>query len=192
MISRPIRAAAAAVASAAAVALGLFATLPAQADAAADADADGKVVAAGGLTVRQLPTTASTSKGKLANGTTVSIICKVRGSSVDGNNLWYLLPPTLNEWISARYVRNVGAAPGWCGDDERFIGRTTTAVTKRVAPTTAASTAGGLAAGARVSIICKLPGQSVGGNNRWYYLTDGRWVSARYVTNVGRAPGWCS
>jgi len=116
----------------------------------------------------------------------------VRGSSVDGNDLWYLLPPTLNEWVAARYVRNVGAAPGWCGSDERFVGRTTTAVTKRVAPTTAASASGGLARGVRVNIICKLPGQSVGGNNRWYYLTDGRWVAARYVSNVGRAPGWCS
>ena len=186
MISRPIRAGQLAVASA--VTVGLFAAIPAQADIVAD----GTVVAAGGLTVRQLPTTASTAKGRLANGTTVSIICKVRGSSVDGNNLWYLLPPTLNEWVSARYVRNVGAAPGWCGNDERFVGRTTTAVTKRVAPTTAAAASGGLARGVRVTIICKLPGQSVGGNNRWYYLTDGRWVAARYVANVGRAPGWCS
>ena len=65
-------------------------------------------------------------------------------------------------------------------------------MTKRVAPTTAASASGGLGRGARVTIICELPGQSVGGNNRWYYLTDGRWVAARYVANVGRAPGWCS
>jgi hypothetical protein len=186
MITRVMRVAAAAVASA--VAVGFTATLPAQADVVAD----GKVVAAGGLTVRQLPTTASTAKGRLANGTTISIICKVRGSSVDGNTSWYLLPPTLNEWVSARYVRNVGVAPGWCGDDERFVGRSTTAVTKRVAPTTAAGAAGVLARGARADIICKLPGHTVGGNNRWYHLTDGRWVAARYVTNVGRAPGWCS
>ena len=186
MISHPMRAAAVAVA--AAVALGLGATATAQ----AGAEADGVVVATGGLTVRQLPTTASTAKGKLATGTTVSIICKVRGSSVDGNNLWYLLPPTLNEWVSARYVRNAGAAPGWCGSAERFVGRATTTVTKRVAPTTAAGSIGVLARGASAHIVCKLPGQSVGGNNRWYYLTDGRWVSARYVDNVGRAPGWCS
>jgi hypothetical protein len=86
MITRVMRVAAAAVASA--VAVGFTATLPAQADVVAD----GKVVAAGGLTVRQLPTTASTAKGRLANGTTISIICKVRGSSVDGNTSWYLLP----------------------------------------------------------------------------------------------------
>ena len=186
MISGPIRAGALVVASA--VTGGLCATIPAQADIVAD----GTVVAAGGLTVRQLPTTASTAKGRLANGTTISIVCKVRGTSVDRNNLWYLLPPTLNEWVSARYVRNVGAAPGWCGNDERFLGRTTTALTKRVAPTTAAAASGGLARGVRVNIICKLPGQSVSGNNRWYYLTDGRWVAARYVTNVGPAPDWCS
>jgi hypothetical protein len=186
MIRRPIRAGALAVASA--MTAGLFAAVPAQADVVAD----GKIVAAGGLTVRHLPTTASTAKGRLANGATVSIVCKVRGSSVDGNTLWYLLPPTLNEWVSARYVRNVGAAPSWCGTDERFVGRTTTGVTKRVAPTTAAAASGGLARGVRVDIICKLAGQTVDGNNRWYYLTDGRWVAARYVSNVGRVPGWCS
>ncbi len=52
MISRPIRAGALAVASA--VTAGLFATFPAQAEIVAD----GTVVAVGGLTVRQLPTTA--------------------------------------------------------------------------------------------------------------------------------------
>ncbi len=182
----PIRAGAVAVA--AAVAAGLVATIPAQAEIVAD----GVIVATGGLNVRQLPTTASTAKGRLANGTTVSIICKVRGSSVDGNDLWYLLPPTLNEWVSARYVRNVGAAPGWCGSDERFVGRTTTTVTKRVAPTTAAGATGVLARGAACTSSASCPVSRVGGNNRWYYLTDGRWVSARYVSNVGRAPGWCT
>jgi hypothetical protein len=43
-----------------------------------------------------------------------------------------------------------------------------------------------------VTIICKLPGQEVAGNNRWYNLTDGRWVSTRSVSNVGQAPGWCN
>ena len=28
--------------------------------------------------------------------------------------------------------------------------------------------------------------------NRWSFLTDHRWVTARYVGNVGRAPGWCN
>lgn len=142
--------------------------------------------------MRALPTTASTAKGSIAKGKIFPIVCKVRGTSVDGNNLWYALPPTLGEWVSARYVQNVGPAPRWCGTSERFVGRTTTALTKRAAPTTAAASAGTLARGARVDIICKLDGQTVAGNKRWYYLTNGRWVAARYVSNVGPTPGWCN
>ena len=93
------------------------------------------MIANGGLTVRHLPTTASAVEGKFNNGQQIEIICKVRGSSVNGNNLWYALPPTLNEWVSARYVQNIEAAPRWCGSTQRFIGRTTAAVKKRAAPT---------------------------------------------------------
>ena len=166
-------------------------TLGAASAAAADSY-EGKAIANGGLTVRALPTTASAAKGSIAKGKVFPIVCKVRGTSVGGNNIWYALPPTLGEWVSARYVENVGPAPRWCGNDERFVGRTTATLTKRVAPTTAAASVGTLAKGAGVDIICKLDGKNVDGNKKWYYLTDGRWVAARYVANVGRAPGWCN
>ena len=152
----------------------------------------GKVTANGGLTVRHLPTTASATEGRLNNGQQIEIICKVRGSSVNGNDSWYSLPPTLNEWVSARYVQNIGSAPRWCGSTERFVGRTTAAVKKRAAPTTASAQVGSLANGAGVNIICKLEGQPVSGNDLWYFSTDHRWVAARYVKNVGRSPGWCN
>jgi len=116
----------------------------------------------------------------------------VRGATVGGNNIWYLLPPTLNEWVSARYVENVGAAPDWCGTAKRFTGRTTEALTQRTGPTRKASSAGTLARGSQVRIVCKLPGQEVDGNALWYSLTNGRWVSARYVDNIGAAPGYCN
>jgi len=166
---------------------GLLAATPAQ----ASNGYEGRVEATT-LTVRYGPTTASRALGSFKKNEVIPLICKVRGTSVDGNTIWYSLPPDLTEWVSARYVANVGAAPDWCGNDERFVGRTTTKLTKRTGPTTAASSAGTLAKGAGVDIICKLPGQNVNGNNRWYYLTDGRWVSARFVTNVGQAPGWCN
>lgn len=152
----------------------------------------GKAKANGSLLVRHLPTTASAVEGNVSNGHQIEIICKVRGSSVSGNDLWYSLPPTLNEWVSAGYVQSIGASPRWRGSSERFVGRTTTALTKREAPTTASAKVGSLARGAGVDIICKLEGQSVAGNNRWYFLTDHRWVAARYVDNVGRAPRWCN
>jgi hypothetical protein len=153
---------------------------------------EGRVTANGGLLVRHLPTTASAVEGKLSKGQQIEIICKVRGSSVNGNDLWYSLPPTLNEWVAARYVQAIGPSPRWCGSSERFVGRATTALSKRAAPTTASAKVGSVALGAGVDIICKLEGQSVAGNNRWYFLTDHRWVAARNVSNVGRAPGWCN
>jgi uncharacterized protein YraI len=166
---------------------GLIAATPAQ----AAGSYDGKVTAST-LTVRYGPTTASPALGSFTKGQVIPLHCKLRGTSVDGNNIWYALPPTLNEWVSARYVQNVGAAPDWCGTDARFKGKTTAALTKRTGPTAAAGSAGTVAKGVTVNIICKLPGQNVGGNDRWYHLTDGRWVAARYVANVGTAPGWCN
>lgn len=153
---------------------------------------DGKVISKLPLTVRYGPNTVTKAVGSVKPGTTLWLSCKVRGNSVDGNNIWYLLPTGLHEWVSARYVDNVGRAPDWCGTGERFVGRTTTTLTQRTGPTTAASRAGTLAKGAGVDIICKLPGQSVSGNSLWYFQTNGRWVSARYVTNVGRAPVYCT
>jgi hypothetical protein len=176
------------VAIGALVAVGVLSAVPAY----AQSTYVGRVTANGGLLVRHLPTAASATEGRVNNGQQIEIVCKVRGSSVNGNDLWYALPPTLNEWVSARYVQNIGSAPRWCGSTERFVGRTTAAVKKRVAPTTASAQAGSLANGAGVNIICKLEGQTVSGNNRWYFTTDHRWVAARYVRNVGRAPGWCN
>lgn len=44
-----------------------------------------------------------------------------------------------------------------------------------------------------VDIICKMNGQNVDGNPRWYKLSEGRyaWSSARYIANIGAAPHWC-
>jgi uncharacterized protein YgiM (DUF1202 family) len=166
--------------------------VPAAPAHAADTGTEGRVTAKTNLSVRFGPTTASRAVGSVRPGQVIPLVCKVRGSSVGGNDLWYALPPTLNEWVSARYVANVGAAPEWCGTDARFRGRSTAALTQRTGPTRAAGSAGTLARGANLVIVCKLRGQDVNGNALWYSLTNGRWVSARYVTNVGSAPGWCN
>jgi hypothetical protein len=178
--------------AAAAVGAALAGSLLTVEPAYAQSTYEGRVTANGGLLVRHLPTAASAVEGKLSEGQQIGIICKVRGSSVNGNDLWYSLPPTLNEWVAARYVQHIGPSPRWCGSSKRFVGRATTALTKRAAPTTASAKVGSVALGAHVDIICKLEGQSVAGNNRWYFLTDHRWVAARYVSNVGRAVGWCN
>jgi hypothetical protein len=130
--------------------------------------------------------------GSLRPGLSIPLVCKVHGTPVDDNDLWYALPPTLNEWVSARYVANLGSAPDWRGTEARFQGRTTVVLTQRTGPTRAAASAVTLPRGTTVAVVCKLPGQDVQGNRLWYNLTNGRWLSARYVSNLGQAPGWCN
>jgi uncharacterized protein YraI len=160
--------------------------------APAHAAGDGKVISTTNLTVRNAPTSKATAVGSIKPGKVIPLSCKVTGTSVDGNNRWYQLPGGDSpEWVSARYIRNIGTAPYWCGNDERFVGRTTASVRVRVGPNTRDASVKTLADGAGVDIICKTTSQSVDGNKRWYWTTGKRWVSARYIDNVGRAPNWC-
>ncbi|MBA8796018.1 hypothetical protein FHX74_003659 [Friedmanniella endophytica] len=164
----------------------------AQAAPSAPAFATGRVVATGGVTARSLPTTASTGYGAYPHGDRLTLLCKVRGSTVAGNATWYLVPAEGWEFVSARYVANVGPAPAFCGRAGDAAGRTTGAVRTRVAPTTRAAAAATLPRGTRVSLRCEVEGPAVQGNRTWYYLDNHRWVSARYVANVGHAPRSCS
>ncbi|SDS28318.1 hypothetical protein [Microlunatus soli] len=158
------------------------------------ASSDGKIIAKPSLSVRYAPSSHAKYLTSIKYGKVVPLNCKVTGTSVGGNNRWYLLPGDSfggHEWIAARYVTNIGSTPGWCGNSERFVGRATTTVSKRTGPTTADPRSGSIARGVGVDIICKLPSQSVNGNKLWYWTTDHKWVSARYIDNVGRAPNHC-
>lgn len=72
-----------------------------------------------------------------------------------------------------------------------YTGRVTEGLNARSAPTSYASKVGSYAKGATITIQCKVYGPSVGGNSLWYKLSTGRWVTARYVANVGAAPRFC-
>lgn len=52
---------------------------------------------------------------------------------------------------------------------------------------------GFLKSGQIVKIRCKVNGQWINGNPRWYKLANGHymWASARYIKNIGPAPHWC-
>jgi hypothetical protein len=186
-----IRAVSAILATVATVAVtsGLLGAGAAQADPATG----GKVVAKGGLTVRSLPTTVGYPVSVIPNGKVIPIGCKVHGTSIDGNDRWYsvLGHEGPDEWVSARYVRNLGA-PGWCGDGKSYIGLPKGLVNLRYGPTRAEALAGSLALDGQVSLVCKVQGEAVNGNSWWYETSDGLWVSARYMKNVGKAPVYCS
>jgi len=74
----------------------------------------GRVIANGGLYVRTQPNTNSRVIGWHAQGSIVSIKCKVNGENINGNRLWYLLTDDSYGWSSARYIQNIGPAPRWC------------------------------------------------------------------------------
>ncbi|MFF2655670.1 SH3 domain-containing protein [Streptomyces sp. NPDC058045] len=106
----------------AALALGgsLLAAAPAQAAApgqvAAPARPYGTVTTTAGLTVRQFPSTDSSSRGFLAYRQQVGLACKVRAQDIGGNTVWYLLRGTSHErWVTAKYVDNTGYVP-YCKD----------------------------------------------------------------------------
>jgi hypothetical protein len=158
-----------------------------QAAAAAPADKGdykGGVIAP--VAVRTYFTTAATRVGILNKGAEVSVWCKFNGVPVDGNPRWYMLSLDARHWVSARYVTNVGAAPQWCqGRPAKGKVIASPSVTVRTAPTTKTASAGRLPYGKVLEIVCKVNGPAVDGNPRWYQPFDGRWVTARYVRNVG-------
>lgn len=64
-------------------------------------------------------------------------------------------------------------------------------LTIRAAATTDSAALGSYAPGTIVHLSCKVNGQTVDGNPRWYRLYDrSGWLAARYVANLGTVP-WC-
>jgi uncharacterized protein YraI len=147
------------------------------------------------VNVRTFPTPAATKTGTLKKGTTVTIACKIQGPDVDGNRFWYRIQTGSNTWrySAARYIRNVGKVPHYCNlgpADGQVIAKPS--VRLRTEPSLSADAAGSLNYGAKLNAICKVNGDDVDGNNRWYQLYDGRWVTARYVRNInGIVPEFC-
>lgn len=202
MSSRSIKIAAAIAATG--FAATLFSMAPA--DAAGPTFAEGSYgeISAGSVNARIVPTTASKVTATFFTESGFTIRCKVQGSSVKGNNVWYSIkdPASKAEWISARYVTTSGKAPRWCGNGKEYRGKVTaSSLTQRTGPTTGSPKAGSLKKGTSVKITCKVkggtpvhvstPGSEPHTYNAWYQLTNGTWVAAAHVDNVGKAPVSC-
>lgn len=194
MNTRPIKAAVAIAVSA------LAGTLLSAAPAQAVGDTsryEGRSASGIGLNLRQVPSDSGKKVGFLPDGDVVGLICKVRGTNVGGynsNNLWYKVDTgDQPAWVTAKYVENLTKAPPFCGDGDIDRGRVTaSSLSVRRAPTLSDERLATLHRGDDVRIICKVSGGSkVDGNKLWYWMTDGFWVSARYVANVGPAPITC-
>jgi uncharacterized protein YraI len=161
----------------------------------------GKVIAHNGLNVRSGPSTHYRVVGSLHDGQVVGIKCKVNGQNVGGNPRWYKLSDGryIGGFSAARYIKNLGPAPEFCHDMHKgpYKGKVIarTGLNVRTGPSTHYRVVDTLPSGAVVGIKCKVNGQNVGGNPRWYKLNDGRYVdgfsAARYIANIGPAPKYC-
>ncbi|MGD9960726.1 hypothetical protein [Nocardioides sp.] len=80
------------------------------------------------------------------------------------------------------------AAPGYVGQVDAAGG-----LAAHYVPAAAAPRYGGYGDGTRLTLVCKVRSVSIGGNDLWYLVhgSKRRWVSARYVDNVGPAPRFC-
>ena len=176
-----------------ATALSGLAVVAGPADAHGSDLARGRVIAHGGLVAHQVPTADSPRHGSFARGRVLSLNCKVRGSTVRGNDLWYSVHSSDNQWVSARYVDNVGAAPRWCGDGLVRHGRVTASrLNLRVGPSLASKREAVVPRGSRVNVVCHLPGLARDGVQDWYQLAHGSWVSARYVSALNGRVALCA
>jgi len=143
-----------------------------------DVAAEGVVVAKGGLVGRLRPSTHAPANYTFPNGSEVTLDCQVSGTVVKGNARWYLVSAEGDaNWVSARYVRNVGPAPDPCDpSDGTFSAKTTAILKKRVGPTTADASAGSYAKGQKFRVQCYTDS-----GQKWYLTDTSRWVSANYV-----------
>ncbi|MYV51236.1 SH3 domain-containing protein [Streptomyces sp. SID3212] len=74
-----------------------------------------------------------------------------------------------------------------------YRGRVTPAigVSIRKTPNRNYKAIGAIPHGAVIDIQCKVNGEVVDGNPRWYLLKGGGWVAARWIENVNGIPPWC-
>lgn len=155
----------------------------------------GKVIANGGLTIRSAPSPHTGNRGVVAKGTTVTIVCKVHATPVDGNRLWYQLSNDRG-WLAARYVTNIGSVPRYCPLDDTTgggTGSTTAPVNRRQGPHLKDARLGTLPRGAKISVVCYVRSTSViDGNEKWYLLADRRsWVTDAFLKrDVTRPSMW--
>ncbi|TJZ45998.1 SH3 domain-containing protein [Streptomyces piniterrae] len=112
--------------------------------------------------------------------------------SKSGKLALYVLSGALTSAVAAGPAMAVGS-----GEDHRrpYKGKVIakTGLLKRSGPSTKYKVIGSNPYGKIVKIKCKVNGENIKGNPRWYKLKDGSyaWSSARYIMNIGEAPDWC-
>ena len=150
---------------------------------AAAAGTTGTVVAQGGLVGRLRPSTHATANYTFPQGSKVSLDCRVPGTVVGGDSRWYLVSAEGDaNWVSARYVTVTGPAVQPCDpSDGTYAAKATSALNRRVGPTTGDTVTGTYAKGASFSVQC-----FTDSGQKWYLTGSGRWVRASYVSTSSK------
>lgn len=156
--------------------------------AAADTYPTG-VVTASRLSVREVPSTDSTSYGTFAKGKKLTLLCKVTGQSVGGNSTWYQLPGEGAIYVSGRYIATKTSVPQCTGTG--VVKATLTADQwMRRAPSTSDAKVRVAKKGAVLTLRC---GVSKGLTGKWFYTSDRTWVSGANLKGASLVtkPGEC-
>lgn len=141
----------------------------------------GVVIAKGGLVAHATPSTHSPRVASYRAGKRLALDCKVVGTKVDGNRQWYTIRSDASGllWVSARYVRNVGAAPRTCDPMHGTVAATTTArLNLRQGASVADRKLGQLAPGATLRAVCRTQASI---RHNWVLTASGRWVAKGYL-----------
>jgi hypothetical protein len=137
----------------------------------------GVVTARGGLIAHATPSTHSPRVASYRKGERLELDCKVVGTKVDGNRLWYTIDSDASGvlWVSARYVRNVGADPGVCDPMNGTVRATTTArLNNRQGPSVRDRRLGQYAKGTTLHAVCWTQASL---HHNWVLTASGRWVA---------------
>lgn len=137
------------------------------------------------LTARRAPHRRAPAVTTYRRGTAVSVACRAWGARVGHGRSWHKL--TNGGYVPVRFLRPRQSRVPRC--NYPFQVTAPDALTTRTGPGTRYAKAGAIRHGGLARITCQKRGADVFGNRVWNRLTNGSWVSNRYVATP-RRPGF--
>ncbi|SDS99550.1 SH3 domain-containing protein [Microlunatus soli] len=150
------------------------------------------VHADGGLISHRSPSTESPRGYVFDNGTRLSVDCKIDGSTVKGNDDWYLIAAEGDaSWVSGRYL-TVHGEPEYCGLAVTAPVTTTERTGVFEGPTKSDTREDTLPKGVGMEAVCYVDSEATGqSRQRWVLLSESGWVRASALDASKKIP-YCS
>lgn len=166
-------------------AMGLTAGLGATASAN---EATGTVDADGGLNSRIAPSPHTQKTYTFKDGAKLALNCMTKGSSVEGDNEWYLVNAEGEaHWVSAHYVDVNGEEPTFCGADPSKSVKLDQDTKSYQGPSTKDKKLRSFSAGGSQEVTCFVYTES-GATKRWVATLEDGWIPASAFTNLEGVP----